>query len=78
MSTYKYFGKVGGRTVKGPITASTMNSAMALVAKAYGLGRPSCESESEAVHLSSGSDFVEITLAGTVQKRAARVSCSHS
>lgn len=75
MSSYKYYGKVNGKTVKGPISASSMNSAIITVAKAYGLGTPNCETAAEVVHLVNGASFVEITTVGSNQKRAAKVEC---
>jgi hypothetical protein len=75
MNAYKYYGKVNGKTVKGPISASSMNSAIITVAKAYSLGTPNCETTAEVVHVVNGADFVEITTVGSTKKRAAKVEC---
>ncbi len=74
MASYRYYGKINGKTVKGPISASSMQSAILTVAKAYGLGNPSCETDAEVVHLMvNGSAVVEITTVGSNSKRAAKV-----
>lgn len=68
---FTYFAKVNGKTSGGPIEASSMTAAVKLVAGHFGLGAVNKETTSEVVHLVKGSDFVEISLKGSRQKRAA-------